>query len=207
MFKHILVVVAALVIVGCASPSPYNYVRMEKTTSFTENGVRYTKADIGSAVQWNEDYVVTAKHVDYVDGIEYKCGEGCDLQFVKKKAKGPIPQWRERVANENVTIVGTNMQKRVVVAKGKDLDIYTTSNKNTNTDVYLSTAVTEGGMSGGPVFGDDFKVVGILTGATNGTDVEGNKVPELVGKGDAFSIYIPYSTIQAEWNKFQSSKK
>ncbi len=30
MLKQILVVVAALVIVGCASPSPYNYVRMEK---------------------------------------------------------------------------------------------------------------------------------------------------------------------------------
>lgn len=207
MLKQILVVVAALVIVGCASPSPYNYVRMEKTTSFTENGVRYTKADIGSAVQWNEDYVVTAKHVDYVDGIEYKCDEGCDLQFVKKKAKGPIPLWRERIANEEVTIVGTNMNKRVVVAKGKDLDIYSTSSSNMNTNVYVSTAITEGGMSGGPVFENDLKVVGILTGATNGIDVEGNKLPELVGKGDVFSLYIPYSTIQAEWDKFQAMKQ
>ena len=207
MLKQILVVVAALMIVGCASPSPYNYVRMEKTTSFTEKGVRYTKDDIGSAVQWNEDYVVTAKHVNFVDGIEYKCHEGCDLQFVKKKAKGPIPQWRNHVSNEELTIVGTNMKKRVVVAKGKDLDLYTSSSTNTNTNVYISTAITEGGMSGGPVFGNDLKVVGILTGGTKGVDINGNKAPELVGKGEDFSLYIPYRTIQAEWNKFQAMKK
>lgn len=207
MFKQILVVVAALMIVGCASPSPYNYVRMEKTTSFMEKGVRYQKDDIGSAVQWNEDYVVTAKHVDFVDGIEYKCDEGCDLQFVKKKAKGPIPQWRNHVSNEELTFVGTNMKKRVVVAKGKDLDLYTSTSSNTNTNVYITDANAEVGMSGGPVYGNDLKVVGILSALTKGVDVYGNKAPSLIGKGENFSLYIPYRTIQSEWDKFQAMKK
>jgi hypothetical protein len=193
-------VVASLSLVGCAT-EPSKYVEFENTTKFVKNGTIYTKKDMASGIRWNNDYVVTAKHVTFAKDIEYKSPGELDLQFVKNSGNNVIlPQWRERQAGESVSIVGVNQSGKTKIVTGKDLDIYSEQGNSIN---YLTTAVTVGGQSGGPVFGHDGKVIGMLVAITNGKDADGNKDQALANKGEQFSLYIPYSVIEAEWNKFQ----
>lgn len=195
--------VLAFSLVGCVSvpKEPAKFVEFEHSSKFVKNGTIYTKTDMASGVQWNKDYVVTAKHVSFADGIVYKSGGELDLQFVKKAVDNVIvPKWRDRKAGENVTIIGVSQSGKVKEAKGKDLDIYSEKGNSIN---YLTTAVTVGGQSGGPVFSDDGHVIGILVAITDGKDANGNLDPSLKGKGKEFSLYIPYEVIQKEWNKYQ----
>lgn len=160
----------------------------------------------GSGIQWNEDYVVTAKHVDFVENSAYKCGDECEIQFVKRKAKGPVPVWREVVTNERMTFVGVDVSLKTRADVGSDIDyaVYTSSNRASLSR--LATNKTVGGMSGGPAYGDDGKVIGMLTGGVTNVQVDGHRDKKLEGKGDDFSAYLPYSTIKAEWDKFQATQ-
>ena len=193
-------VVASISLVGCAT-EPSKYVEFENTTKFAKNGNIYTKKDIASGIRWNNEYVVTAKHVTFAKDIVYKSYGELDLQFVKKSATNVVlPQWRERQAGEAVSIIGVSQSGKTQIATGKDLDVYTEEGNSIN---YITTAVTVGGQSGGPVFGHDGKVIGMLVGITNGKDASGKKTKALTNKGEEFSLYIPYSVIESEWNKFQ----
>lgn len=224
MFKSILTSVFAVMLVGCASTSTvnnssapiassivshqageYEYVSITKETKFKKSANGFTKTDIGSGVQWNEDYVVTAKHVDFVSNSAYSC-DTCDLQFIKHKATGAVPQWRERADNEMLTIVGVNQQKNERVVKGKDLNVYNTTNKTVESRTFLTNATITGGMSGGPVYGADNKVIGIATASINGADVYQYLPAGAIQKSQKIAVYVPYSTIQSEWEKFQKSQ-
>ena len=61
--------------------------------------------------------------------------------------------------------------------------------------VYASNAKVGEGQSGGPVVGEDGKVLGIIIGRTVLTSKSGEKFNS--------SVYIPYSVIKNEWEKFK----
>jgi hypothetical protein len=176
-------------------------VFLKKTESVViENGKKFkdTNSDFGSGVQWNENYVVTAKHVNFVENSAYKCIDGCELQFVKHKATGPIPVWRNLVPNESLTFVGVDHFNKFRADAGKDLNTKVFTKSNSVVQVNLANNITVGGMSGGPAFGSDGKVVGMLTGGVLTTDRK-----ELKQFGDDLSAFLTYDVIQQEWLKFQ----
>jgi hypothetical protein len=198
-----LVIVAAFMslLVGCSSLPEQSDVFVEQKLQ-NHKGLQYgsLKRDEGtiertaSFVQWDSEYAVTAGHVDQVDGAVYRCEKGCDLQFFKHKAEAAFPQWREHVANEPVKIIGLDIDRQVVFAKGADSNETVTDSKD-NAYAYRTgstTTGTKGGMSGGPVYGADNKVIGMHIGAEQGNSHN--------------FIYVPYSLIQSEWMNFKAKQ-
>lgn len=166
-------------------------------TAVIENGQKFkdTVNDYGSGIQWNEDYVVTAKHVNFVENAAYQCQEGCDLQFVKRKATGAVPAWRDVVAMEQITFVGVDKTDTLKAMTGADLNQSLSTTTNHAINVRLVSTETFGGMSGGPAYAKDGSVVGILTGSVNSE-----------AKSAPMAVLVPYDIIQAEWLKFQALK-
>lgn len=154
-----------------------------KTTSYT-----------ASFIQWNDEYAVTAKHVKNLPNSVYICGVGCDLQFFKHKASLPIIQWRDGIKGENVHLVGQNASRQETIITGfnTDRNVFDTDTKKYIGKLALATSVP--GMSGGPIYGDDAKVIG-MTIATVEKQLD-NLGP------NAYSVYIPYQTVIEQWNNF-----
>lgn len=188
-----------------------SYIKIESSYSYVENGRKFTMNEYGSGVRWNSEYIVTAKHVDFISGSVYKCSHNCDLQFVKKDSTDGIPQWRERIPLEDVTIVGNSPGSKTIISKGNDLNLkYYVSNtkvesapykkEEVNALVYASSAKVIQGQSGGPVFGHNGDVIGMVVGNTILTNVK-------TGQEFEVSLYVPYSIIEREWLKFQKRKK
>ncbi len=222
MFKKIILIAISSMIVGCAANGTksnsdglnnYNIVENqliqvgEKQLPFIifkkqfqeivhKKGRRFkeTRNDFGSGVQWNEDYVVTAKHVSFADNSAYKCQEGCDIQFVKRKANDSIPVWRDLVAGEVVTFIGIDQTSKIQVISGHDLNIQTHTSSNSTVFANLALTQTFGGMSGGPAYAYDGKVVGMLTGGSNLED------------GQPVTVYLSYEVVKAAWDKFQRTQ-
>ena len=241
VMKKLVTFVILAALVGCANQqnsNEINFVRFaaeQKNVTETPKGNRVSYNHfMGSGVSWNEDYVVTAKHVvvNPLSGrTEYVCNNGCDLKFVRRKADGQVPQWRERQKNEPLSAIGATIElnkinpqkvnRKVIVANGRDVDIATKTSANADNWVFLARMDIAHGMSGGPLYGIDKKVVGILTGTAmlrqyNGVlySENGEKVmdlgeksdPSIEGKMVAYAIYIPYSMIKEQWQNFQAQK-
>lgn len=187
MFKTFVAVFAFAALAGCASPSQYPFGKLEADLSRQEA--------TASFVQWNDDYAVTASHVLYVDDVVHTCESGCDLKFFKHKADAPVAQWRDRVPNEPVVAVGLNINRENQRRTGNDMNVPVTDSADGSYTYYTTDARTVGGMSGGPVYGLDKKVIGMTLGQTSWDDQ---------GKIVAASTYLPYSLVQQEWNKYRA---
>lgn len=240
MFKHIVIVAIASLIVGC-SFNPFNseaerakepidglknynvvqdasikmggreltFIAFEKTVEVqvNQNGkmMKDSHSQYGSGVQWNEDYVVTTKNVDFADGSVQPCIKACEIQFIKRKATAPVPDWRSHVVNERITFVGIESESRFRAEFGMDLNVKTYTETNTGTLLNVADNRIVSGMSGGPAYGLDGKVVGILTGSMDITNLRNATHHNLTGRGDQLSVYLSYDDIQKEWEKFQQS--
>lgn len=188
MYKKLLataVIVAALP--GCSTAVHYPFGIAVADTA--------TQKGTASFTQWNEEYAVTASHVAWVNDVAFTCEAGCDLKFFKHKATGPVIEWRNRVPNEEVVAVGLNEDRIGQVRTGKDINISVRLSDNSPYIYYTHSAKTQGGMSGGPVYGKDRKVIGMILGST--TVVEN-------GTTRYASVYMPYSLVQQQWAKFQA---
>lgn len=186
-----------------------NFVTFEKTVEVqvNQNGkmIKDSQSQYASGVQWNEDYVVTTKTVKFIDGSVYQCLKGCDIQFVKRKATAPVPDWRTHVPNERLTFVGIQSEASFRAEFGMDLNVKTYTESNTDMLVNVADNQIVSGMSGGPAYGLDGKVVGILTGSTEVSNLRNATNHNLSGRGERLSVYLSYDDIKKEWDKFQLS--
>ncbi|MGN8257893.1 serine protease [Pseudomonas sp. SMSB3] len=155
---------------------------------------------MASAIQWNEDYAVTAKHTPFLPNVVHK-GLG-DVVFFKHKAS-KVPQWRQFVPGESVTAVGFNSFMVPVQGKGHTLDSLVRLNGTPGSVFY---SVHDGplvkGMSGGPVFADDGKVVGMNVAFIAKDGIDARSRPDLADKARV-SVFMSYSEIDKEWRRFQ----
>lgn len=147
-----------------------------------------------SFVQWNDEYAVTAKHVVGVRDQAFVCEAGCDLQFFRHKAEAPFAQWRAAVPQEALKVVGFNIDRNIVISSGNDANESVTDSPTAAYAYRIGKTAqkTAGGMSGGPVYAADKKVVGMHIGAEQGAERS--------------FIYVPYELVQAEWDKFSKVK-
>lgn len=195
----------ALILSGCSQMAPQsqpqeNVSRVQALSQFGSYAVGKLFLDQGfqkqtaSFVQWNDEYAVTAKHVPGVDGQAYLCGVGCDLQFFRHKAEVPFAQWRAAVPQESLSVVGFNLDRGINVSRGHDASRTVTDSPTLAYSYRTGKTVqkTAGGMSGGPVYANDKKVVGMHIGSEEGTE--------------GTFIYVPYELVLSEWNKFSASQ-
>ena len=153
----------------------------------------------GSAIQWNEDYAVTAKHIPFLWNVAHK-GQG-DLVFLKHKSK-TVPQWRQHTAGETLTASGLSPFLVPVKGTGKALAARAElADLNDKIPYAFSDVPIVKGMSGGPVFGDDAKVVGITVGFLAERFYTKAANPEIAGS-KRFTVFMPYDEIRKEWNRF-----
>ncbi|WP_236237374.1 trypsin-like peptidase domain-containing protein [Pseudomonas faucium] len=155
---------------------------------------------MASAIQWNEDYAVTAKHTPFLRNVAHE-GLG-DVVFFKHKAT-QVPHWRQYVPGESVTAVGFNSLMMPVQGKGRTLDSLVRL-EGTPGSVFYS--VHDGpmvkGMSGGPLFAEDGKVVGINVAFIPKDEIDNRNRPDLADKARV-SVFMSYSEIDKEWRRFQ----
>ncbi|MGY4495576.1 hypothetical protein ACVW0A_005832 [Pseudomonas sp. TE3610] len=154
---------------------------------------------MGTAVQWNADYAVTVKHIPYLPGAVYQ-GQA-DVQFFRHKADG-APLWRAYVPGETLTAVGFNSLYVPVKGQGRALSAMVRLDAKEGNVMYATNdAPTAKGMSGGPVFAADGKVVGINVAYLTEGDLAGLKRKDLAGE-QRVSIFLPYAEITREWNRY-----
>jgi len=157
---------------------------------------------MASATQWNGEYAVTVKHTPF-RSYEYACSTGCDMVFFKHKSLKP-PSWRQGITGESISVYGRGLTLTTLKGEGK---LYSTPFLNTeegSKELYrIHDAPLAKGMSGGSVVANsDGKVVGINVGIYSTT------LHSLSGHAEMkdakrVSIFVPYSTIQREWDKFK----
>lgn len=190
MLKNIFIAILILNIFGCVSiqdNQPYGQVSVKKDKELI----------IGTFVQWNADYAVTAKHIPNVKNSVY-ISDNYDLQFFKKHSD-VYPIWKSPKNGENLKMLGYIKYKKFnpTIINGKDLGLAIAFSQH-NYRIVDVTLVS--GMSGGPVFNIDNKVVGINIGYT--AEKVFIKEKEII-----VSVYLPYDVINDEWLKFQSQLK
>lgn len=197
--------VACTSIVGCNGfPTPFVNDPVYSQYFVVNSGPPLPLMFQGSAVQWNDEYAVTAKHIPFLWKVAHE-GRG-DLVFFKRKSQHP-PLWRQYVGGEELTASGLSpflvsvkgtghaLASRVQILEFKDGVSYGIG------DMPLVK-----GMSGGPVFGSDNKVVGINIGFISSWGYKKSVNPEIAG-ADRVSIFIPYDEILKDWEIFQNEDR
>ena len=155
---------------------------------------------MASAIQWNEDYAVTAKHTPFLRNVVHE-GLG-DVVFFKHKAS-EVPHWRQYVPGESVTAVGFNSLMIPVLGKGHALPSLVRLEGTPGSVFYsLHDGPMVKGMSGGPVFADDGQVVGINIAFIPKNEIDARTRPDLADK-ERVSVFMSYSEIDKEWRRFQ----
>lgn len=205
MLKHTFLFCLFFPIISHAGIDDY-FIKIDKHSEVVIKSQTFDSHDYGSAIQWNKDYAVTAKHVSFAEGSVYTCSENCDIRFIKRKAESPLYRWRSPKPFEPIIFAGNSSGSKTHISQGEDLNIalYMSGSKvenkpftpdATNTVLYATNAKVVHGQSGGPVIGKDGEIIGMVIGET-----------QVVQNGKEFivSLYIPYNTIQKEWNKFQT---
>lgn len=153
----------------------------------------------GSAVQWNQEYAVTVRHIPLLAGVVHRCSSGCDMVFIRRPAEGPVPPWRDAVPGEPVSAVGFSPVLVNLRGNGVARGMRIRLDGDADPTAY---AVHDGpivqGMSGGPVYGRDGAVLGITVGMLFGT-------PPAIGDlraSQRLSLYLPYEVIRKEWDTY-----
>lgn len=154
--------------------------------------------DMGSYVQWNNDYAVTAKHVKSIKNVAY-VSDSYDLVFFKHKSTVSV-KWADTHVNEALVSKGFPFfpaRQKELALNGNSVDINLTMDNLPH--YYLIDTLLIAGMSGGPVFNINNEVVGINIGYTE-------KLYTINNKTQHYSVYLSHQGIQQEWQKFQKEQ-
>lgn len=201
MLKTVPCLAALMLLSGC-NGMPSNLVSnpVYDQAFVVTSGAPLPMLLMASAIQWNEDYAVTAKHTPFLKDVVHE-GVG-DVVFFKHKASH-APEWRQSVTGEAVTAVGFNSFMMPVQGTGHTLPGLVRL-EGTKGGVFYSVhdGPTVKGMSGGPVFAADGKVVGITIAFVSNSDVATLNRPDLAG-AERLSVFMPYSEIAQEWQRYQ----
>lgn len=198
-------VAACALLSGCNGvPTAFNQDPVYDQAILVHSGGPLPFMLMGTAVQWNEDYAVTVKHIPYIPGSVYQ-GRS-DVQFFRHKANG-VPLWRAYRPGEAVTAVGYNSLYMSVKGSGHALPAMVRLDAKEGNVMYgTHDGPTAKGMSGGPVFTDDGKVVGITVAFLTRSDLDAIKRPDLASQ-PRVSIFLPYAEISREWNRYLAQAK
>ena len=200
--RKIVPCLAAMTLLSGCNGMPSNFVSdpVYDQAFVVTSGAPLPMLLMATAIQWNEDYAVTAKHTPFLSGVVHE-GVG-DVVFFKHKASH-VPLWRQSATGEAVTAVGFNSFMMPVKGEGHTLPGLVRL-EGTKGGVFYSVhdGPTVKGMSGGPVFAEDGKVVGITIAYISNSDVARLKRPDLAGSS-RLSVFMPYSEIAQEWQRYQ----
>ncbi|WP_165671681.1 trypsin-like peptidase domain-containing protein [Metapseudomonas otitidis] len=156
---------------------------------------------LGSAVQWNQRYAVSAAHIPSLSNVVHRCSTGCDLVFIRRDAKAPPPTWRSAITGEALETVGQSPLLITVKGTGTSKAQRVRLNeKGDHTSYALSDAPVVEGMSGGPVYGADDAVVGM----TVGIYLPSLPLPPSLANSETLTVYVPYDIIQREWQLYSA---
>ncbi len=193
-------VAASVLLSGCnGMPVAYTQDPVYDQAFVVHSGAPLPYVLMGTAVQWNADYAVTVKHIPYLPGAVYQ-GQG-DIQFFRHKADG-APLWRSYQPGEEVTAVGFNSLYMPVKGSGHALPAMVRLNTHEGNVLYgTHDGPTAKGMSGGPVFAADGKVVGITVAFLTSSDLAALKRPDLSSQ-TRVSIFLPYAEVSREWTRY-----
>lgn len=162
---------------------------------------------IGSATQWNEEYAVTASHTPLVKKVAYRPDNNVDVLFIKRKAKNGVPEWRDGVPGEKVFSMGYNIGYIRVAGEGVMSDTtMAVNNKDFDSNLIIHSAPVTSGMSGGPVYGEDGKVIGMTLGNATVSVFYEPLTEHSAYHIKPHSLALTYRDIKAEWDKYQSTK-
>lgn len=198
-----LLVAASMLLSGC-NGMPVAFVQdpVLDQAFIVHSGAPLPYVLMGSAVQWNEDYAVTVKHIPYLPGAVFK-GQA-DVQFFRHKANS-VPAWRGYQPGEALTSVGFNSLYMSVKGTGQALPAMVRLDVKEGNVLYgTHNGALAKGMSGGPVFSADGKVVGINVAFLTRDDVSRLKRKDLLDQ-PRVSIFLPYAEINREWARYQAS--
>lgn len=164
-------------------------------------------AFVGTATQWTSEYAVTAAHTPFISNVVHKCSTGCDLVFIKKNSSGVVPQWRDPVPGEIVFSAGTNVAYMPVYGHGKFSDtLMEINNYDFPFPLSVHSAPVTSGMSGGPIYGRDGKILGINLGRAKGVKFSGPQTTYSAAHLERMSLAIPYAQIAKEWDIFMQQQ-
>ena len=180
-FKSIAIPVLAFCLMGAGdSYSGFHWLKVGKKEA--------------SAIQWNEQYMVTAKHVDFLATPGVDCPSGCDLQFVRSR-QDLNTQWREARELEAVTVVGVVAGEGLVERAGRVLPGRRAIVPGGPTYQMLEAKISRG-MSGGPVYGADGAVLGMVVAFIDPEELAKHEVlKNLSGLG----LFLTTADIKREW--------
>lgn len=203
MFRLIPFILAVALLSGCnGMPTAYLNDPVYDQAFVIHSGGPLPLMLMGSAVQWNDDYAVTVKHVPYLAGSVYQ-GKG-DVQFFRHKAEH-APQWRQYTPGETLTAVGFNSLYVPITGAGTALPAMVRLNATDNVLYATHNGPTAKGMSGGPVFAADGDAVGINVAYLTKGDLQGLPRADLANQ-PRVSIFMPYNEIAREWARYQATQ-
>jgi hypothetical protein len=149
---------------------------------------------MASGIQWNEQYMVTAKHVDFLSVPGVTCAESCDLQFVRQH-QDISTTWRSAKHLEPVRVVGVAPGKGLIEYRGRVLP-WMQSMPGSKVKYQMVDAQIEDGMSGGPVYGEDGAVLGMVVGFIDPTAL---KASDQFKGFEQIGLFLPTVEIERQW--------
>lgn len=201
----IFTVAASLLLSGCASNQDLvNHISNDVISLKTKVVEGDVKGDaFASGVRWNDEFIVSVKHLSDGSGLSRCEVNKVDLAFYRKSvvANERVPKWENIRNQSNVSMEGfVNMGNQFTAVPGVVKPFIFTYKGQSK--YKLVSGVVAKGMSGGPVKNDNGNIVGLIIGYT-ANEIELPQVKNQEAEQGKYSVVLPYSVIADGWKEVQ----